>query len=56
MGGEYNKTLVSVLIGILILIDQWWGIGIGSMSSQWVTTILVIIESILVYWVRNHPA
>lgn len=54
MGGAYNKTLVSALMSLLILIDQWWGISIGWLTEEWLTSLLAIISPILVYYTRNH--
>ena len=49
----FDKTIVSVVMGILILLDQWLGIRIGFLSEEYVTMVLAVLWPILVYFVPN---
>jgi hypothetical protein len=51
--GNYNKALVAVIMGILLLIENWtgWRIGLG---EPWVETLLAVLTPIFVWLVPNR--
>ena len=53
MGTSYNKAIVSLIMAILVIIDQVFGIKIGVLSEENVTIFLTVIWGILVYFVPN---
>lgn len=55
MGGEVNKAVVALVMAVLVVIDQAWGISLGPVSEEWVTVILAILTPIIVYLVPNRP-
>jgi len=52
--GEYNKAIVSIIMGVLVIAEQWWGRELG-ISEEWVTTALAVIWPLLVWAVPNRP-
>lgn len=52
--GAANKALVAALMGVLIILDQVFGIRFEWLSEQWITSLLAVISPILVYFVRNR--
>ena len=53
MGTSYNKAIVSLIMAILVILDQTWGIKIGALSEENVTVVLAVIWGVLVYFVPN---
>ena len=53
MSGEYNKAWVSLIMAILVIADQVWGIKLG-LNEETVTIILAIIWPLLVWLVPNR--
>ena len=53
MSTSYNKAVVSLIMAILVILDQTWGIKIGALSEENVTVVLAVIWGILVYFVPN---
>lgn len=56
MGGEVNKAVVALVMAVLVVIDQAWGISLGPISEEWVTVLLAILTPVLVWLIPNHPA
>lgn len=50
---SYNKTLISVVMGLLILLDQWFGISFGFVTEEWLTMLLTVVWAVLVWRVPN---
>jgi hypothetical protein len=50
---SYNKAIVSLIMAILVIIDQAFGIKIGVLSEENITIVLAVIWGILVYFVPN---
>lgn len=55
MTGEANKALGALLMAVLVVIDQVWGIGFGAITEEWITVLLAILTPVLVYFVPNRP-
>ena len=53
MSTSYNKAIVSLIMAILVILDQTWGIKIGALSEENVTVVLAVIWGVLVYFVPN---
>lgn len=53
MSTSYNKAVVSLIMAILVILDQTWGIKIGALSEENVTVVLAVIWGVLVYFVPN---
>ena len=51
--GEYNKAWVSLIMAILVIIDQVWGVKIG-LNEEAVTIILVAVWPLLVWLIPNR--
>jgi len=51
--GAYNKAWVSLIMAVLVILDQTWGIHIGVLSEENITIILTVIWGLLVYFVPN---
>ena len=54
IGSEYNKAWVSLVMAVLVIIDQIWGVNLG-LNEEKVTIVLAIIWPILVWWIPNRP-
>jgi uncharacterized membrane protein len=54
--GSYNKSIVSLIMAILVIVDQIFGIKIAELSEENITIILTVIWGILVYWIPNTDA
>jgi len=50
---QYNKAIVSIIMGILVIGEQWFGRDLG-ISEEWVTTALAVIWPILVWIIPNR--
>lgn len=53
MNSEYNKAWVSLIMAILVIIDQIWGINFG-LDQEKVTILLAVIWPFLVWLVPNR--
>ena len=53
MSGEYNKAWVSLIMAVLVIIEQVWGFKLG-FSEETVTIILAVIWPLLVWLVPNR--
>ena len=53
MSSSYNKSIVSLIMAILVILDQTWGIHIGVLTEENITIILAVIWGVLVYFVPN---
>lgn len=53
--GRYNKALVALVMAIVGLVQQVWGISLG-LDEGTVTVIIGAITTVLVYLVPNKPA
>jgi len=51
--GSYSKAIVSIIMGALVIAEQWWGRELG-ISEEWVTTALAVIWPILVWIIPNR--
>jgi len=51
--GAYNKAIVSIIMGALVIAEQWWGREFG-ISEEWVTTALAVVWPILVWLIPNQ--
>lgn len=54
--GEANKALGALVMAVLVVIDQAWGLSLGPISEAWVTVILAILTPVLVWLIPNRPA
>ena len=54
--GEFNKAIVAVVMGLLIIVEQIWGFHVAGVSEATVTMILAVLTPILVFLVPNWPA
>lgn len=54
--GEFNKAIVALVMAALVIIEQIWGIKIGSISEETITIVLAVLTPILVWAVPNWPA
>lgn len=52
-GGEYSKALVALIMAILMILEEWFGISFPGLSEQWVITLLALITPILVWVTPN---
>ena len=53
MSTSYNKAVVSLIMAILVIIDQTTGIKIGVLSEENITIVLAVIWGVLVYFIPN---
>lgn len=51
----WDKAIVAFVMAALVVVEQIWGHSFG-VSEEWVTSLIAIIGSILVYLVPNKPA
>jgi len=49
---SYSKAIVSIIMGALVIVEQWFGRELG-ISEEWVTTALAVIWPILVWLIPN---
>lgn len=56
MNTTFNKAIVSVVMGILIILEQLFGFHVAELSEEAVTIILSVIWALLVYFVPNADA
>jgi hypothetical protein len=54
MIGEYNKAWVALVMAILVVLEQSFGLHIAGMSEEFVTNLLVILTPLLVWLVPNR--
>lgn len=52
-GGAYNKALVSLIMSILLILDEWFGVSFPGLSEQWIITLLAVLSPILVWMTPN---
>ena len=52
---EFNKAVVALVMAILVIIDQLWGISFGAVTEEAVTIVLAILTPVLVWLIPNHP-
>jgi len=50
---SYRKSIVSLIMAILVILDQIFGFKIGALSEENITIVLTVIWAILVYFVPN---
>lgn len=50
---HYSKALVSLIMAILVIIDQAFGISFSWASEAWVSSVLAAITPILVWATPN---
>jgi hypothetical protein len=50
---SYSKGIVSIIMGALLIVEQWWGKELG-ISEEWVTTAIAVIWPLLVFWIPNR--
>lgn len=53
---EFNKAIVALVMAILVIIDQLWGISVGPITPEFLTILLSVLTPVLVWLVPNHPA
>jgi hypothetical protein len=53
---EFNKAIVALVMAVLVIADQLWGISLGAITEESVTIVLAILTPILVWLVPNWPA
>jgi len=51
--GQYNKAIVSLIMAVLVVLDQIFGFKIGALTEENVTIFLTVIWALLVYFVPN---
>lgn len=51
--GQYNKALVALIMAILMVLEDWFGIAFPGLSEQWIITLLALITPILVWVTPN---
>jgi hypothetical protein len=49
---SYNKAIVSIIMGILVIVEQVWGWNLG-IGEEYVTMVLAVIWPILVWIIPN---
>jgi hypothetical protein len=52
---EFNKAIVAVVMGLLVIADQLWGLSFGHVGQETVTIILAALTPIFVWLVPNWP-
>lgn len=50
---SYAKSIVSLIMAILLLLETWAGITFPGISEAWVTTLIAIIWPMLVLVIPN---
>ena len=50
---QYNKAWVSLIMAVLVILDQTFGFKIGVLTEENGTIVLAVIWGILVYLVPN---
>ena len=50
---SYNKTLVSLVMGILLILQQFFGLHVGFLTEEYVAMVIAVIWPILVWWIPN---
>ena len=53
---EFNKAIVALVMAILVIIEQLWGISAGPITPEFLTILLAVATPVLVWIVPNHPA
>lgn len=53
-GGQYNKALVALVMAILLVLEDWWGITFPGITEQGVITILSLLTPLFVWLVPNR--
>jgi uncharacterized membrane protein len=52
---EFNKAIVALVMAVLVIADQLWGISFGHVTEESITIILAVLTPILVWLVPNWP-
>lgn len=53
MTTEFDKAIVALVMALLVIIEQAWGLTIAGLSEEAVTIILAILSPILVWAIPN---
>jgi purine-cytosine permease-like protein len=52
---EYNKAWVALIMAILVVLDQVFGISFGDvLSEEFITMLLAVLTPILVWLIPNN--
>lgn len=51
--GPYNKAIASLIVAILVVLDQIFGVNFPGISEAWVTALLTVLNPVIVYLVPN---
>lgn len=52
---EYNKSWVALIMAVLVILQQHFGLALG-ITEAWLTDLLAIISAFLVWLVPNRAA
>lgn len=50
---SYAKSIVSLIMALLLILETWAGISFPGITEQWVTTLIAIIWPMLVLVIPN---
>lgn len=53
---EFDKAIVALVMAVLVIVEQAWGITIAGLSEEAVTVILAVLTPVLVWAIPNLPA
>jgi len=50
---QYNKALVALIMALLMIAEDWFGISFPGVNEQWVITTLALITPLIVMVTPN---